>query len=106
MGFAILAGAMLAVIVLGIYGEYRWGDAKLRRFTATASTAIENGYIVYQDSSTKKILPAASYTWDTNIATTQASFHDVFAGVAYERRRADQTDTNEIEIQTAGVFEF
>lgn len=107
IGWLMLGLGALIVVRLGLgMGDFKFGDARLRRFTATASTAINTGVICYQDTSTKKILPAASFTWDTNIGTTQTNFHPFFAGINQERRRSDQTDTNEILIATGGVFEF
>lgn len=87
-------------------GEFRKGDAKPRRFTFTASTAIERGDLVYQDSSTKKILPASSFTWDTSIGVTQHNFNDYFAGVSNIKRLSSQTDTPEGIVCTGGIFEF
>jgi hypothetical protein len=62
--------------------------------------------MVYQDATTKKILPAASFTWDTNLATTQDSFIDVFAGIANQTRLAGQTDTPEVTVITKGLVEM
>lgn len=84
---------------------YRKGDARIRRGTATASTAVLNGDILYQDATTKKLLPAASYTWDTNLATTQGTFKDQFAGISTQQRLAAQTDAPEIPFATGGEFE-
>lgn len=80
------------------------GDAKIRRGTATASTAVAPYDLLYQDATTKKLLPADSYTWDTNIATTQGTFKDQFAGIATQQRLAAQTDTPDMPLATGGVF--
>lgn len=46
------------------------------------TTVIAVGDLLYLDTDDAK--PASSFTWDTNIATTQANFANVFLGVALE----------------------
>lgn len=60
-------------------------------------------YVDTADGNTVK--PAGSYTWDTNLATTQASFHDLFAGVSNQAALAAQTGRR-IVVSTKGVFKF
>lgn len=67
-------------------GPYRMQSANWK-----ASLAVAVGDLVYKDASDHYDKSAAEYTWDTNLATTQASFHDVFRGVSQVRRTTAQT---------------
>lgn len=87
-------------------GEFRFGDAKPRRFTFAASTAIERGDLVYSDATTGKINPASAFTYGASLSATHHSFNDRFAGVSNIKRLSSQTDTPEGVVCTGGVFEF
>ena len=50
-----------------------------------ASVTVTPGDLVFRDGSGYD-LPASSFTWDTNIATTSAKFRPSFRGVASARR--------------------
>ena len=71
---------------------------------------IEIGDLVYLDTNDAK--PSGQDTdsngtgdlWNTNLATTQEAFHDVFLGVAMQRSRSGDTDS--IRVASTGVFEF
>jgi hypothetical protein len=52
------------------------------------ATAFAIGDLCYWDDSAKLAKPASSFTWDTNIATTQAEFADVFLGVCLDAKTA------------------
>lgn len=73
--------------------SYSSGKGPYRMQTALwkASLAVAVGDLVYKDASDHYDKSAAQYTWDTNLATTQASFHDVFRGVSQVRRTTAQT---------------
>lgn len=60
-------------------------------------------YVDTSDSNTVK--PAGSFTWDTNLATTQPEFKAVFAGVALYRILAAQAG-RKIEVGTCGVYRY
>ena len=80
--------------------RYRHGDTKPIMSPAVDTAAVvEIGDLVSETPEA-----AADTTWDTNIATTQEAFHDVFLGVAEQRSRAGDTDP--IRVATSGVFEF
>ncbi len=53
-------------------------------------------------------VPAASWTWDTNEATTRAAFMAGYIGIANSRSRIGSTDTRDlmIEVITAGEFDM
>lgn len=67
-------------------GPYRMQSALWK-----GGLAVAVGDLVYKDASDHYDKSAAQYTWDTDLATTQASFHDVFRGVSQVRRTTAQT---------------
>jgi hypothetical protein len=80
--------------------RYQYGDASpVKSAAVVTDTVIEIGDLV-----TETPAPAADVTWDTNIATTQEAFHDVFLGVSGQRSRDGDTDS--VRVDTRGVFRF
>lgn len=80
--------------------RYRHGETKPVVSKAVVSaTVVEVGDLVSNVPAA-----AAATTWDTNIATTQEAFHDVFLGVSEQRSRNGDTAT--LRLATKGVFEF
>jgi hypothetical protein len=74
-----------------------------------AAIAVNCGDLVYRDAADGYDKPAGSFTWDTDLATTQAAFHDVFRGVSMATRRTTQTtDGGRADgcILTTGEFEM
>jgi hypothetical protein len=53
-------------------------------------------------------VPAASFTWTTDEATTRTNFVAAFLGVSNDRSRLGVTDSRDllIEVHTDGYFEF
>lgn len=60
-------------------------------------------YMDVADNNTVK--PAGSFTWNTNLATTQPLFKAVFTGICNMRILAAQTGRN-VVVSTAGVFRY
>ena len=83
--------------------RWRYGETNpvVTKAIGTA-TVIEIGDLVEASSGT--VIPADDHTWNTNTATTQEEFHDLFLGVAMQQSRSD--DTASIRVATTGVFEF
>jgi hypothetical protein len=65
---------------------------------ADSSTVLAVGDLVYLD--TDDVKPAASFTWDTNIATTQAAFANSFLGICMTAKASGAAATN-IAVQIA-----
>ena len=82
--------------------RWRYGDTNPVVAAVDAKTVIEIGDLVWQDTDDAK--PAGSFTWDTDLVTTQDGFADKFLGVAMQRSRSG--DTAPIRVATTGVFEF
>jgi hypothetical protein len=84
------------------------GQAKLSTWPVASSTAISKGDMLWYDSGTTSVKPASSFTWDTNIATTQTAFNKLFVGIAYTAKAASDTSITTIEVDssTDGVWEM
>lgn len=79
---------------MSVFGMSRQtGKGPYRHQTALwkASLAVACGDLCYKDAADHYDKSAALYPWDTNLATTQASFKDVFRGVSTVRRTTAQT---------------
>ena len=83
--------------------RWRYGDTDpvVSKAVDTAEV-IEIGDLIEAASGT--VQNAAGHTWNTDLATTQEEFHDIFLGVAMQRSRSG--DTAAIRVATSGVFEF
>ncbi len=57
-----------------------------------SGTVIAVGDMVFLD--TDDVKPASSFTWDTNLATTQASFANAFLGIAMSSHASGSAVTN------------
>jgi hypothetical protein len=84
--------------------RFRSGPVQLIKAGVDADSVIEPGDLVYLDSGDAR--PASEFTWDTNLATTQAAFADVFLGVAHERSTAGDTAPISVDISPHSVYEF
>jgi hypothetical protein len=82
--------------------RHRSGDPQHIEAAVDSATVIGIGDLLWLDTDDAK--PAADKAWDTNIATTQEAFHDVFLGLALEQSRAG--DTAPISVATGGLVEF
>lgn len=72
--------------------SYSTGKGPYRMQSAlwAPAAAVAVGDLVFKSASDHYDYSALLYTWDTNLATTQASFHDVFRGVSQVRRTVAQ----------------
>jgi hypothetical protein len=89
--------------------RWRYGDTKpVISKPIAAATKIEIGDLVEQAAG-GDVTPAASHAWNTDLATTQNEFHNMFLGVAMQRSRGTGDpvqDSDPIRVATEGVFEF
>lgn len=84
--------------------SYRFGQTALVKYAVDSSTVISIGDMLYLD--TDDVKPASSTTWNTNLATTQADFADVFIGIAREQSASGDTDDIDVDISPDSVYEF
>ena len=80
--------------------RYRHGDT-LPVFSKPVPTAtlIQIGDLISNTPAS-----AADLAWDTDLATTQENFHDIFLGVSGQRSRSG--DTDQVRCNTRGVHKF
>lgn len=84
--------------------RFRSGPVQLVKANVDSASVVEPGDLVYLDTSV--VRPASEFTWDTNLATTQASFADVFVGVSHERSEAGDTAPISVDISPHAIYEF
>lgn len=82
--------------------RWRYGDTNPVVAAVDATTVIEIGDLVYQDTDDAK--PASSQADQESETANQELFADNFLGVAMQRSRSGDTDP--IRVATTGVFEF
>lgn len=92
--------------------SYRYGDARPMRLPFKTGVAVNTGDLCYVDTADSyTVKPAMSFTWTTNLVTTQGNFVPVFAGVAaqpYDGSNASAYGIQDgtLRIDTSGVFDF
>lgn len=84
--------------------SYRFGQTEIVGIPVDSGTVISIGDMVYLASG--KALPAASTTWNTNLATTQADFANVFLGISQSQSANGDTDDIDVDISPMSVYEF
>lgn len=84
---------------------HRLGPVTLKDYPVDSTTVVTKGDMMFLD--TDDVKPAGSYTWDTDIATTRASFNNVYVGVAAEGRASgDSATTIAIDVNPESVWEY
>src|SRR5262245_45301868 len=95
--------------------RYRYGDANPVAAPYKAGVPIELGDLCQIDAADgNTIKPAGSFTWTTDLATTQTNYHLVFMGVAMQSYDGAATPAaapyglrdGKIRLGTEGVYEF
>lgn len=92
--------------------SYRYGDAKPYQVPFKTGVAVNVGDICYVDTADGYTLkPAMSFTWTTDLPTTQGNFVKQFAGVAAQaydgsNGNAYGIQDGNLRVDTAGVFDF
>lgn len=92
--------------------SYRYGDASPVRVPFKTGVAVNVGDICYTDTAdSNTVKPAMSFTWTTNLATTQENFVKQFVGIAaqsYDGSNANAYGIQDgtLRIDTGGIFDF
>lgn len=94
--------------------NYRYGDTNPVQVPAKSGVAVNVGDICFVDTADGNTLkPAMSFTWNTNLSTTQAGFVQQFAGVAGQAYDGTTAGLSAYGIQdgnlrcdTEGVYDF
>ncbi len=84
--------------------RFRSGHVHLHKLRVDSGTVIEAGDLVFLDSDDVK--PASDFTWDTDLATTQASFAASFLGVAHQQSDDGDTEDVSVDLSSCGIYEF
>lgn len=80
------------------------GQSTLRSYPVASATVIAKGDLVALVSSL--LVPAGSFTWTTDLATTQANFGSVFVGVAYTESANGETDNVQVDVSGESAWEY
>lgn len=84
--------------------RFRSGPVQLIRANVSVDSAIEPGDLLFLDATEAK--PSGEFIWDTNLATTQAAFADVFLGIAHERSAVGEEAPISVDVSPHSVYEF
>jgi hypothetical protein len=87
-------------------GTYRHGQRELTKFSVASASVFSRGDLMYLVDTIGNVNDVAAFTWNSDIATTQAGIADVFAGVAYEGSATGETDDVSVDISHSSVYEF
>lgn len=83
---------------------HRYGPVKLQEWNVASATVIAKGDMLWNNSG--EVKPASDFTWDTNLATTQASFVNLFVGIAVESSAAGSTEPVSVDMDPTSVWEY
>ncbi len=83
---------------------FRSGHVVLQKFRIESTSVVEPGDMVYLDET--HIRPASEMFWNTDLATTQQNFADVFVGIAHEGSDDGEDAPVSIDVSSASVYEF
>lgn len=92
--------------------SYRYGDTRPKQVPFKTGVVVNVGDLCYVDTADGGTLkPAMSFTWTTNLATTQPNFVAAFAGVAAQaydgsNGNAYGIQDGNLRVDTAGTFDF
>lgn len=84
--------------------SFRSGQRQLVKAAVDSATVIEVGDMVWLD--TDDVKPAADFTWDTDLETTQAAFAAQFLGIAVESSAAGDTAPISVDVSPVSVYEY
>ena len=83
---------------------FRSGQVVLQKFRVESSSVVEPGDMVFLDDTV--IRPASEMWWNTDLATTQADFADMFVGIAHEKSENGEDAPVSIDVSSSSVYEF
>jgi len=84
--------------------RFRSGQVHLRKLRVLSTTVLEAGDLVYLD--TNDVKPASSFTWTTDLPTTQSAFAASFIGVVHQQSANGETDDVTVDLSPSSVYEF
>lgn len=84
--------------------RFRSGQVQLQKVRVDGATVIAAGDLVFLDGDDAK--PASDFPWDTDLATTQQGFAEVFLGVAHQASPAGEQEPISVDVSPLSVYEF
>lgn len=86
----------------------RFGAIDPRTYSTDADSVFAKGAMLYLDTTTTPdvVRPASEFTWDTDTATTQAAFANLFVGIALEPKAAGESKKISVDVSGDSVYEF
>ncbi len=84
--------------------RFRSGQVQLVKVPVDSASVIEAGDLVFLDSG--EVKSAADFAWDTDLATTQGAFAEVFLGVAHQGSEAGEAEPVSVDVSPFSVYEF
>ena len=84
--------------------RFRSGQVLLQRIRVDSATEISAGDMVFLD--TDDVKPASSFTWSTDLATTQGAFAAAFLGIAHQPSEVGETDPISVDVSPQAIYEF
>lgn len=85
---------------------FRKGSHQLIAYPVASATVVARHDMCWMAASDNEIYPASDFPWDTNIATTQAAFAVLFAGIAYQKSDSGDTDDVSVDVSADTWYEF
>lgn len=82
------------------------GHHQLIAYPVASATEVARGDMTWMAGSDNEVYPASDFPWDTNIATTQAAFAALFAGIAYQKSESGDTDDVSVDVSADTYYEF
>lgn len=86
--------------------RFRNGQMKLVPFRVASASVIRPGDMVFVYSTLDQVKAAADITWNSTLATTQADFANVFAGIAHTGSASGDTDDILVDVSSSSVYEY
>lgn len=83
---------------------FRSGQVVLQKFRVESSSVVEPGDLIFLDET--HIRPANEMWWNTDLATTQQDFANVFVGIAHEASADGDDAPVSIDVSSSSVYEF
>ena len=82
---------------------FRSGHVVLQKFRVESTSVIAPGDMVYLDETV--VRPASELPWNTDLATTQQDFADMFVGIAHEASADGEDAAVSIDVSSSSIYE-
>jgi hypothetical protein len=83
---------------------FRHGQRRPLNLPVLSASVIEINDMLFLATTTVKA--AADFTWNTDLATTQAGFADVFVGIAMHKSASGDTANVDVDVSPDSLYEY